>query len=501
VVHLCGDFRHWVSSFYQKKGGKMNQITPTFFLLLLIGFPTALFAMQQGRQLARRLRLTYQTPFARWTIWMVLALILLLASEGLLAHFDLGSVCPDWPFCLPNQVMPSSPLQWLNMLHRFLVGLIGIGWLWYWGRAFTLYREKMQIVIPATIVLVLFLAQAILGQKLVQGFPLHLVILHQVTFLAIWVVAVVLVIGVGRSGLAFTDEVFRKQSYSWQWSTLKDFLLLTKPVVVALLLVTTYAGMVIGGGRWPSFTLTFWTLLGGFLAAGGASAINQYIDREDDRKMQRTQKRPIPAGRLTPAQGLAFGIGISLLSFYVLVVRVNLLAAILSLVGFLYYVVIYSLWLKKTTPQNIVIGGGAGAIPPLVGWAAATGNLHLSALFLFVIIFLWTPPHFWALALVRRNDYARAGVPMLPVVRGEQETRRKIFLYTLELVGLTMLLPLFGLGGPFTLIGAILLGLWLMSAAWKVWKQAGNKVAWKMYRYSSMYLAFLFMVMVIDAVI
>jgi len=479
----------------------MNQITPTFFLLLLIGFPTALFAMQQGRQLARRLRLTYQTPFARWTIWMVLALILLLASEGLLAHFDLGSVCPDWPFCLPNQVMPSSPLQWLNMLHRFLVGLIGIGWLWYWGRAFTLYREKMQIVIPATIVLVLFLAQAILGQKLVQGFPLHLVILHQVTFLAIWVVAVVLVIGVGRSGLAFTDEVFRKQSYSWQWSTLKDFLLLTKPVVVALLLVTTYAGMVIGGGRWPSFTLTFWTLLGGFLAAGGASAINQYIDREDDRKMQRTQKRPIPAGRLTPAQGLAFGIGISLLSFYVLVVRVNLLAAILSLVGFLYYVVIYSLWLKKTTPQNIVIGGGAGAIPPLVGWAAATGNLHLSALFLFVIIFLWTPPHFWALALVRRNDYARAGVPMLPVVRGEQETRRKIFLYTLELVGLTMLLPLFGLGGPFTLIGAILLGLWLMSAAWKVWKQAGNKVAWKMYRYSSMYLAFLFMVMVIDAVI
>lgn len=479
----------------------MNQINLMLFLILSIGFLSALLVVQQGRQLVRRLGLTYQTPFARWTIWMGVALIFLLASGGVLAHFDLGSVCPAWPFCLPDQVLPSSPLQWLNMTHRLLVGLIGIAWLWYWARAFTLYREKMQIVIPATVVLVLYLAQALLGQKLVEGFPLHLVILHQVTFLAIWVAAVVLVVGVGRSSLTLADEALRKQSFSWRWSALKDFLMLTKPIVVALLLVTTYAGMVIGGGRWPSFALTFWTLLGGFLAAGGAGAINQYLDREDDGKMQRTQKRPIPSGRLTPAQGLAFGIGISLLSFYVMVARVNLLAAILSLAGFVYYVVIYSLWLKKATPQNIVIGGGAGAIPPLVGWAAAAGNLHLSALFLFVIIFMWTPPHFWALALVRRNDYARAGVPMLPVVRGEQETRRQIFLYTLELVGLTMLLPLFGLGGTFTLIGAIFLGLWLTSAAWKVWKQAGNKVAWKMYRYSSMYLAFLFMVMVIDAVL
>ncbi|RCK74380.1 MAG: Heme O synthase, protoheme IX farnesyltransferase [Anaerolineae bacterium] len=479
----------------------MNRMIPMLFISFLIIAPFALIILNQGRQLVHRLRLTYPTPFARWTLWLVLALILLLGSGGVLAHFDLGSVCSGWPFCLPDQIFPSDPMQWLNMAHRFLVGLIGIGWLWYWRQAFTLYREKIQIVIPATIVVVLYLAQALLGQKLVQGFPLHLVILHQVTFLAIWVAAVVLVVGVGRSDFSIIDETLRKQSYTWQWGTLKDFLMLTKPIVVALLLVTTYAGMVIGAGRWPSFSLTFWTLLGGFLSAGGASAINQYLDREDDRKMQRTQKRPIPAGRLTPAQGLAFGIGISLLSFYIMVAKVNLLAALLSLAGFVYYVVIYSLWLKKATPQNIVIGGGAGAIPPLVGWAAATGNLHLSALFLFVIIFMWTPPHFWALALVRRNDYARAGVPMLPVVRGEQETRRQIFLYTLELVGLTLLLPLFGLGGHFTFVGAILLGLWLISAAWKVWKQAGNKVAWKMYRYSSMYLAFLFLVMVIDSVI
>ncbi len=184
-----------------------------------------------------------------------------------------------------------------------------------------------------------------------------------------------------------------------------------------------------------------------------------------------------------------------------MVAFVNLPAALLTLAGIFYYVVLYSLILKKTTVQNIVIGGGAGAIPPLVGWAAATGGLNVPSLFLFAIVFLWTPPHFWALALVRRHDYARAGVPMLPVVRGEKETQRQILIYTLELVALTLLLPVFGLGGGIYFIGAGLLGLWLISAAWKVWKQGGNKLAWKMYRYSSMYLAFLFVVLMVDALI
>jgi protoheme IX farnesyltransferase len=217
--------------------------------------------------------------------------------------------------------------------------------------------------------------------------------------------------------------------------------------------------------------------------------------------MQRTQKRPIPAGRLTPAEGLAFGVGIALLSFFLLVAFVNLVAALLSLAGIIYYVLIYSIYLKKTTVQNIVIGGGAGAIPPLVGWAAATGGLNIPSLFLFAVIFMWTPPHFWALSIVRSKDYARAGVPMLPVVRGEAETRWQIFLYTVELVALTLVLPIFGLGGSLYLIGALLLGLWLLWAAWKVWKGSGNKVAWKMYRYSSMYLAFLFVLLMVDRLI
>jgi protoheme IX farnesyltransferase len=256
--------------------------------------------------------------------------------------------------------------------------------------------------------------------------------------------------------------------------------------------------MVIGGRALPGLWATFWTLLGGFMAAGGAGAINQYIDRADDEKMQRTQKRPIPSGRMTPGEGLAFGIGIGLASFYLFVAFVNFLAALLSLAGLIYYVLLYSILLKKTTVQNIVIGGGAGAIPPLVGWAAATGSLNVPSLFLFAIVFMWTPPHFWALALVRRKDYARAGVPMLPVVRGEKETRRQVMIYTLELVALTLFLPLFGLGGSIYLVGAAALGAWLILTAWKVWKEGGNKVAWKMYRYSSMYLAFLFFVLMID---
>jgi len=306
------------------------------------------------------------------------------------------------------------------------------------------------------------------------------------------------VVVIGFAARSTEEEMMEAAAAVGRKGLAKDFLMLTKPIVVALLLVTTYTGMVIGGQAWPSLTVTFWTLLGGFMAAGGSGAINQYIDRYDDVKMQRTQKRPIPAGRLTPAEGLAFGIALTLASFYLMTAFVNFLAAMLTLAGIIYYVLLYSIFLKKTTVQNIVIGGGAGAIPPLVGWAAATGSLNVPSLFLFAIVFMWTPPHFWALALVRRKDYARAGVPMLPVIRGEKETRWQIFLYTIELVALTMFLPLFGLGGSVYLIGATLLGLWLLYAAWKVWRTGGNKLAWKMYRYSSMYLAFIFLVLMVD---
>ena len=242
-------------------------------------------------------------------------------------------------------------------------------------------------------------------------------------------------------------------------------------------------------------------MVGGALAAGGASAINQYIDKEIDLSMQRTAKRPLPSGRLEPAEALALGVSEVFLSFYILVSFVNLNAALLSMFGMVYYVFIYSKWLKKITVQNIVIGGGAGAIPPLVGWAAATGGLNIPSIFLFALVFLWTPPHFWALALVRKNDYARASIPMLPVVKGEKKTRLHILIYSIQLVLLTLVMPLFGIGGSFYWVLAIILGLWLLSIAWQVYKLEGNKIAFKMYRYSSMYLAFIFLALIIDVLI
>ncbi len=444
---------------------------------------------RQSTQLSRNPTIQLNTPFARLSLATLAAVFTLLASGALVSAMGAAQACPGWPLCLP-----ASPAGWISLGHRLVVLGTAVLVTVLLRRAWHTQRSQPAVLVATTAVAVLFFAQALMGARLTAGFPAYLLALHRATAAAVWAALVVQVISVRMAPV----ETPRRGVST---ALLRDFLMLTKPVVVALLLVTTYAGMVIGAKAWPSFSLTLWTLLGGFMAAGGSGAINQYIDRFDDQKMQRTQKRPIPSGRLTPAEGLAFGVGMALASFYLVAAMVNFLAALLVLAGIIYYVLIYSLLLKKTTVQNIVIGGGAGAIPPLVGWAAATGGLNIPSLFLFAVVFMWTPPHFWALALVRRNDYARAGVPMLPVVRGEQETRWQIFIYTLELVGLTLLLPLFGLGGSVYLLGAVALGGWLLLAAWRVWKQGGNKVAWKMYRYSSMYLAFLFVVLMVDALV
>ena len=280
-----------------------------------------------------------------------------------------------------------------------------------------------------------------------------------------------------------------------------DYLRLTKPVIVVLLLVTTLAAMILAAGEIPPLSLIFWTMVGGALTAGGSSALNQYIDRDTDRKMSRTQRRPIVEGRIRDSDAIAFGLALCIAGFYILAVFVNLLAAFLALVGILYYVVFYSLVLKHSTPQNIVVGGGAGAIPPLVGWAAVTASLSVPAFFLFAIIFFWTPPHFWALALLKERDYKRAGVPMLPVIHGEDATRGQIFLYSIQLVALTLLLPLAKLGSWLFLISAIALGAGMVMYAWRLMRSGGNTTAWKMYRYSSMYLALIFFALVVDTLV
>src|ERR687894_3008426 len=235
-----------------------------------------------------------------------------------------------------------------------------------------------------------------------------------------------------------------------------DYVALTKPKVQSLLLLTTVCTMEIAGD--PSLGLIALTVVGGYLSAGGAGAVNHWYDRDIDKLMPRTASRPVPAGRVSPRAALVYGCVLALLSFVLLTSTVNLLAASLAFAGFLGYVFVYTVWLKRRTPQNIVIGGAAGAVPPLVAWAAVTGELAGTPLYLFAIVFFWTPPHFWALSLLMKDEYARAGVPMLPVVRGEAATRRSILLYTLVLVAVTLAPVVTGLFGAFYGLAALSLG-------------------------------------------
>jgi heme o synthase len=276
-----------------------------------------------------------------------------------------------------------------------------------------------------------------------------------------------------------------------------DYVTLTKPKVQSLLLLTTVTTMYVAGD--PSLALVFWTVLGGSLASGGAGAVNHWYDRDIDARMSRTATRPVPSGRVSPRAALAYGIALAALSFLVLSVAVNLLSAFLALSGFLGYVFIYTIWLKRSTPQNIVIGGAAGAVPPLVGWAAVTGHLDPTALYLFAIVFYWTPPHFWALSLLMKDEYARVGVPMMPVVHGEAETRRQILLYTGLLLVLTLIPVVFGFFGVIYAAAAVLLGGAFVWLAVRLQRQADRRAALRTYLYSLAYLAVLFCAMVVDA--
>jgi protoheme IX farnesyltransferase len=249
----------------------------------------------------------------------------------------------------------------------------------------------------------------------------------------------------------------------------------------------------------PSIGLVLLTCLGGALASGGAGAINHYIDRDIDARMSRTANRPVPSGRVPAWAALTYGIFLGICSFALLASTVNVLAASLALSGLLGYVLVYTLWLKRRTPQNIVIGGAAGAVPPLVAWAAVTGHLSGTAIYLFAIVFYWTPPHFWALSLLMKDEYARAGVPMLPVVRGEAETRWQILLYTILLVAVTLLPFFFGVFDGLYLVAALLLGSAFTVMAMKLRRDAERRTALKLYLFSLAYLALLFAAMVADA--
>ncbi len=275
-----------------------------------------------------------------------------------------------------------------------------------------------------------------------------------------------------------------------------DLVELTKPKVQSLLLFTTVMTMEVAGD--PSVSKIALTCLGGYLSAGGAGAVNHYYDRDIDAQMSRTASRPIPAGRISPRFALIYGITLAGLSFVLLSLAVNVLAALLALSGFVGYVGVYTVWLKRRTPHNIVIGGAAGAVPPLVAWAAVRGSLSWTAVYLFAIVFYWTPPHFWALSLLMKDEYAKVGVPMMPVVRGERETRRQVVLYTLLLYAVTQLPFCAGEFGGIYLAASMALGIAFIAGSVLLYRRADRRTALRLYLFSLMYLALLFGAMVAD---
>ena len=282
------------------------------------------------------------------------------------------------------------------------------------------------------------------------------------------------------------------------WRTVvADYFDMTKPKVQSLLLFTTITTMYVAGD--PSLGLVALTCLGGALSAGGAGAINHALDRDLDRVMRRTADRPVASGRVSPTAAIAFGVLLGCASFVLLALTVNPLAAFLSLSGLLGYVFVYTIWLKRRTPQNIVIGGAAGAVPPLVAWAAVTGELAGTPLYLFAIVFFWTPPHFWALSLLMKDEYARAGVPMLPVVRGEGETRRQILLYAVLLYAVSQLPFCAGAFGVTYLVCSVVLGAAFIAGAYRLLRRADRRTALRLYLFSLAYLALLFAAMVANA--
>ena len=279
-----------------------------------------------------------------------------------------------------------------------------------------------------------------------------------------------------------------------------DYITLTKPPIISLLLITAIGGMFLAAAGIPSLQILTLVCVGGALGAGGANAINHFLDQDIDALMSRTIKRPVPSNRIPPVAALIFGVALNAGAFFVLAYWVNFISAVLTLAATLFYVLIYTGWLKRNTPQNIVIGGAAGAIPPMVGWAAVTGSIDLPAVNLFTIIFFWTPPHFWALSLMIQDDYKAAGVPMLPVVAGEKRTTQNIFIYSLALVGLTLLFSFSNAVGLIYLGSAATLGAYFIYLAWKLLQDYNVRKAKYLYLFSLLYLALLFAVMLPDSV-
>ncbi len=358
--------------------------------------------------------------------------------------------------------------------------------------AATAWIGARRLLAPSAVALVLFGAAAAL-----VGPDVHLAFATAACAAAAYAAALGFrdPVTVAEGQLLSSDNSFRRR-------TVSDYATLTKPRIMSLLLLTGGAGAFVGAHGVPAWGAFAATMVGLALACGGASALNHYLDRDIDRLMgSRTDRRPVASGRVAPARALEFGLALSAASFVLLDSLVNLPTALLALAGNLFYVLVYTRWLKRTTPENIVIGGAAGAVPPLVGFAGATGHLGWAALAMFAIVFVWTPPHFWALALMIRDHYARAGVPMLPVTRGDRTTARRILAYTVLLVAVTLAPAAFGVFGLVYTVAALLLGVVFAWYALELQRSLSRAASVRLFHYSLLYLALLFVAMALDSAI
>ena len=449
-------------------------------------------------------------PIFYWVSGMAVVTMAILLSGTYIVGRDAGSVCPDWPMCI-NGGLPDFNLQWEHMAHRF-VAVVGGLFIIVGAIKCRKYKARSRVLAGMGMGAAgLLIAQMIAGAANPWfEFRATAQVIHLSLATALW--SHLVAMGVVTYRLAPSnnspdypnDVISSKRSTPKQPSalgtTISDYITLTKPRVMSLLLLTALGGMVLANEGMPGVWLIATVLIGGALASGGASSINHWMDRDIDRLMSRTAKRPVASGRLGGSQALVFGFVLNIFSFSILWWGANFLAAALAISGTLFYVLVYTHWLKRATVHNIVIGGAAGAVPPLVGWAAVTGSLSLPAFYLFAIVFFWTPPHFWALALLIRRDYAEAGVPMLPVIEGEASTHRAILLYTLVLTMLTILLYTASDSlDNIYLITATGLGAIFIAYAAQLFRKNGARAAAPIYRFSLLYLAVLFVAIMIDS--
>ena len=436
-------------------------------------------------------------------------------------------VFPDWPLMNGSAFPPLTDADSAHILHRWVAFVVGVI---VWATALAAWRSQrthLWTIRLALTTAVLFTIQAIVGGlQVLTGLAAWTQTLHLALGAIIWALAASLVVvayfeartavtagsGIPAPGGEAGDNDGTAAKGRTTGDTVRAYIALTKPRIIELLLVTTIPAMVLATREIPGFQpaewfrLVFWTLICGTLAAGSANAINQYLDRDIDELMSRTRRRPLPAHSVTPENAVVFGIVLGVFSVVAMAWTVNLVAAFLTLLAIGFYVFVYTIMLKRTTPQNIVIGGAAGALPPVIGWAAVTGRVEIPALLLFAMVFYWTPPHFWALSLRIRKDYEAAHVPMMPVVRGVPETARQIVLYTVLLVAISLVFYAVARMGPLYLVAAVGLGAVFLWRSVTLWRQATSPEgslaqAIRLYKYSISYLTLLFVAIAIDSLL